>query len=56
MLHRQSHDGHRFREMLQRIGRAADHLNPFLMVIVIGLAILDVSVFAALELHQLCVH
>ena len=56
MIHHRSHDGHRFREMLQRIERAADHLNPFLMVIVIGLAILDASIFAALELHQLCVH
>jgi hypothetical protein len=48
MVPRQSHDGHRLRDMLQRIERAADILNPFLVVIVIGLAMLDISVFAAL--------
>jgi hypothetical protein len=54
MIHRQSRDG-RHRNMLQRIEQTADALNPFLLVIVIGLAILDVSVFAALELHRLSV-
>jgi hypothetical protein len=38
---------------LQRIERAADALNPFLVVIVIGLAMLDISVFAALEWPRL---
>ncbi len=54
MIHRQSRDG-RHRNMLQRVEHAAYALNPFLLVIVIGLAILDVSVFAALELHRLSV-
>ena len=56
MIHHGSHDGGRLRDMLQRIERAADALNPFLVVIIIGLAILDASVFAALELHRLSVH
>jgi hypothetical protein len=56
MIHRQSHDGHRLRDMLQRVERAADVLNPFLVVIVIGLAVLDASVFAALEWPRLPVH
>jgi hypothetical protein len=56
MIHRQSHDGHRLRDMLQRVERAADVLNPFLVVIVIGLAVLDVSVFAALQWLRLPVH
>jgi len=53
MIHRQWHDGHRLRDMLQRIERVADILNPFLAVIVIGLALLDASVFAALEWPRL---
>jgi hypothetical protein len=53
MIHRQSHDGHRLRDMWQRVERTADVLNPFLVVIVIGLALLDVSVFAALEWPRL---
>jgi hypothetical protein len=39
--------------LLRRLDAAAENLNPFLIVIVIGLAILDLSVFAALELRNL---
>ena len=39
--------------VLRRLDRVAENLNPVLIVIVIGLAILDFSVFAALELRQL---
>lgn len=38
---------------LHRLDRAAENLNSFLIVIVIGLTILYLSVFAALELRQL---
>jgi hypothetical protein len=40
-------------EMLRRLERAAENLNPILIIIVIGLVIMDLSVFAALELRQL---
>ncbi|HEU0216978.1 MAG TPA: hypothetical protein VFQ90_09975 [Stellaceae bacterium] len=56
MIHRQSHDGHRLRDLVRRIERAADAVNPFLVVIAIGLAMLDISVFAALEWPRLPVH
>jgi hypothetical protein len=36
-----------------RLERAAGDINPFLIVIVIGLAILVLSVFMALELPRL---
>ncbi len=39
--------------LLRRLDDAAEHLNPILIVIVIGLAILNFSVFAALELRNL---
>ncbi|HXP06438.1 MAG TPA: hypothetical protein VN808_20155 [Stellaceae bacterium] len=38
---------------LRRLERVAEELNPVLIVIVIGLALLDFSVFAALELRNL---
>jgi hypothetical protein len=38
---------------LSRLDAAAENLNPFLIVIVIGLALLNFSVFAALELRNL---
>jgi hypothetical protein len=53
MIHRHSHDGHRLRDVLQRIESAADALNPFLVVIVVGLSLLDISVFAAFEWPRL---
>jgi len=56
MIHRQSHEGHRLRDMVRRVDRAAEALIPFLVVIVIGLALLDASVFAALEWPRLPVH
>jgi hypothetical protein len=55
MIHRHSHDRHRLRDVLQRTECAADALSPFLVVIVIGLALLDISVFAALEWPRLSV-
>ena len=46
--------GHERREpVLRRIERAAQELNPFLLLIVIGLAILDGSVYMALRLAQM---
>jgi hypothetical protein len=53
MLRPDAHDGGRLREMPRRIEQTADELNPFLLVIVIGLAILDCTVLAALELPRL---
>lgn len=38
--------------LLRRLDVAAENLNPILIVIVIGLAILDFSVFAARELRN----
>ncbi|HEV2189076.1 MAG TPA: hypothetical protein VGR70_17835 [Stellaceae bacterium] len=38
---------------LRRLDRMAENLNPVLIAIIIGLTILDVSVFAALELRKL---
>jgi hypothetical protein len=47
-------DGTRRHEpILRRLERAADELNPFLIVIVIGLSLLDFSVFTALWVAQL---
>jgi hypothetical protein len=39
--------------LLRRLDRVAEDINPVLMVLIIGLAILDLSVFAALELRNL---
>jgi hypothetical protein len=39
--------------VLRRLDRVAENLNPVLIVIIIGLTILDFSVFAALELRKL---
>ena len=39
--------------VLRRLDRVAENLNPVLIAIIIGLTILDLSVFAALELRQL---
>jgi hypothetical protein len=50
VTHRDTHAGNRLRHILQRLERTADDLNPVLVVVVIGLALLDLSVFAALEL------
>ena len=41
------------RQILHRFERSSEDLNPILLLIVIGLAILDFSVFAALELSRL---
>ena len=38
---------------LRRLEDAAENLNPILIVIIIGLGILNFSVFAALELRNL---
>jgi hypothetical protein len=43
----------RLGEILRQLDRAAESLNPILLVIVIGLVILDLSVFTALELPRL---
>jgi hypothetical protein len=40
-------------EILRRLDRAAESLNPILLVMIMGLVILDLSVFAALELSRL---
>jgi hypothetical protein len=40
-------------ELLRRLDRAAENLNPLLLIIVVGLIILNLSVFAALELSRL---
>ncbi len=39
--------------LLRRLDDAAEHLNPFLLLIIIGLGILNFAVFAALELRNL---
>jgi hypothetical protein len=39
--------------ILRRLDRVAGDLNPILLATTIGLAILDFSVFAALELSRL---
>lgn len=39
--------------LLRRLDDAAENLNPVLLLIIIGLVILNFSVFAALELRQL---
>ena len=43
----------RHRATLRRLDRAAKRLNPLLAMIVIGLALLDISCYAALELGRL---
>jgi hypothetical protein len=43
----------RLGDFLSRLDRSAENLNPILLLVVIGLAILDLSVFAALELSRL---
>jgi hypothetical protein len=39
--------------LLRRLDRIAEDINPVLIALIIGLAILDLSVFAALELRNL---
>ena len=39
--------------ILERLDRVAQQLNPLLIVIVIGLAILNISCYAALEIGRL---
>ena len=41
------------RPFLRRLDRVAEDSNPVLIIIIIGLAILNCSVFAALELRNL---
>lgn len=40
-------------ELLRRLDRAAENLNPILLIIVVGLVILNLSIFVALELSRL---
>lgn len=40
-------------EIMRQLDRTAESLNPILLVIVIGLIILNLSAFAALELPRL---
>ena len=42
----------RRRALLVRLDRSARDLNPLLLVIALGLAVLDISCFAALKLHR----
>jgi hypothetical protein len=44
---------HRLADFLNRLDRSAENLNPVLLIVVIGLVILDLSVFAALALSRL---
>jgi len=48
-----SREQHRRGAALRRLENAAERLNPILLLIVIGLVILDLSVFAAIELSRL---
>jgi len=43
----------RIRPLLRRLERAVDGLNAILVVVALGLALLDLSVAAALELPHL---
>jgi hypothetical protein len=48
-----SHGDRRQGPFLHRLERASKDLNPILIVIIIGLTILNLSVFAALRLSRL---
>ena len=39
--------------LLRRLDHAAEQLNPILLLIIVGLGILNFSVFAALEIRKL---
>jgi hypothetical protein len=39
--------------LMRRLDRAAGEVNPFLIVLVIGLAILDLTCFVALQVSEL---
>jgi hypothetical protein len=46
----------RLRQLLSVLERRAEDVNPFLIVIIIGLAVLNASVFTALELSHFRIH
>lgn len=46
----------RLRRLLSLLERRAEDVNPFLIVIIIGLAVLNASVFTALELSHFRIH
>jgi hypothetical protein len=53
MRRSQSHWGRWPQPMLRRLERAAGDINPFLIVIAIGLVVLDLSCFLALQVARL---
>ena len=46
-------DDHSREPLLRRLDRVAGELNPFLMILVVGLALLDLVCFVALMVSRL---